>query len=255
VLLKFLHATDYRVFFHVRHWGGASSPGGYSIDVGINSEGLINAFAPDLAKLSTAEQQYWASYSSLPNGEICEEMFQTRMQQRPPNSPGVIDLVQDALDSLSAAFKRRYASDLFDEGTPSDSDLNHLSVGPIGRDFTEVFDLSKELYKWTIERMQTRSLRTALERKAEINKDWKQIKLISVLLDLRGLNSNDTQMVVGPLYGLNELRIASAHTAPPDLDEIFKRMGTTTAPKNPREAWTACGDLVANSLTLFGQAL
>lgn len=53
VLQKYIQVPGYGVFFHMRNWGIASLPGDRgTVDVGINSEGLVNAFAPDIDKLN-----------------------------------------------------------------------------------------------------------------------------------------------------------------------------------------------------------
>ena len=163
VLQKYLQVPGYSVFFHMRSWGSASLSGNRgTIDVGINSQGLINAFAPDIADLPSTEQTYWASYSSLPSGEICEEMFQTRMQQNPPHSPGITELIRDARSQLSTVFEKQFSVDLFKDIEPSQQDLCRLSVGPILNQYTEVNELAKTFYGWVIETMQITPLRTAL---------------------------------------------------------------------------------------------
>jgi hypothetical protein len=57
VLRKYLKNQNDSVFFHMRSWGAARPSGAIeSIDVGINSAGLVNGFALDLSRQSLAEQ-------------------------------------------------------------------------------------------------------------------------------------------------------------------------------------------------------
>lgn len=250
VLQKYLQVPGYNVFFHMRNWGVSSLPGDRdTIDVGINSYGLVNAFAPDIADLSIAEQAYWASFSSLPSGEICEELLQTRMQQNPPKSPGVVDLIREARSQLSSAFQNQISADLFSDIEPSEQELRRLSVGAIGNQFTEVLDLAKILYGWVIETMQVDPLRnTLISLGGTADKNLRQIKLLEKILVAKGLDQAQARTITAPLVGLNELRIGSAHIGDPELEPVFQLMGVSTVPETPRLAWNLCVDAVTNCL-------
>ncbi|MDZ4878132.1 MAG: hypothetical protein CLLPBCKN_007567 [Chroococcidiopsis cubana SAG 39.79] len=257
VLQKYLHIPGYSVFFHMRNWGVASLPGDRgTIDVGINSQGLVNAFAPDIADLSLAEQAYWASFSSLPSGEICEEMFQTRMQQNPPHSPGVVDLIRDARSQLNAHFKHQVSIDLFSDTEPSKQELRRLSVGPVSNQFIEVLELAKLLYEWVIETMQIEPLRNTLSALGgAVDKNLRQIKLLEKILMAKGLNETQTRSIAAPLVSLNKLRIGSAHIGSPELEPVFQLMGASTMPETPRAGWSLCVETVVNCLCSIADTL
>jgi hypothetical protein len=250
VLQKYLQVPGYSVFFHMRNWGVASLPGDRgTIDVGTNSQGLVNAFAPDIANLSLAEQAYWASFSSLPSGEICEEMFQTRMQQNPPHSPGVVDLIRDVRSQLNASFQHQVSAHLFSDAEPSKQELRRLSVGPVSNQFSEVLELAKVLYGWVVETMQVEPLRDTLSNLGGVvDKKLRQIKLLEKILMAKGLDELQARSMTAPLVGLNELRIGSAHIGNPELEPIFQLMGASTIPETPRVGWNFCVDAVANCL-------
>lgn len=250
VLQKYLQVPGYRVFFHMRNWGIASLPGDRNtIDVGTNSQGLVNAFAPDIADLNLVEQTYWASFSSLPSGEVCEEMFQTRMQQNPPHSPGVVDLIRDARSQLNAGFQHQVTADLFSDAEPSKQELRRLSVGPVNNQFTEVLELAKILYGWVIETMQVDPLRDTLSALGGVvDKKLRQIKLLEKILMAKGLDEEQARSMTAPLTGLNKLRIGSAHIDNPELEPIFRLIGASTIPETPRVGWNLCVDAVADCL-------
>lgn len=253
VLQKYLQTNGYKVFFHMRNWGIASPPTRKSIDIGINSQGLVNAFAPDLAKLNLAEQAYWASFSSLPSGGICEELFETRMQNNPPHSPGVTELIQNARSQLNTVFQQKFSVDIFTDGEPSDQDQSKLSIGPINSQYSEVFELAKILYGWVIERMQIVSLRSALG--GTVDNNLRQIKLLEKILMAKGLDNDQARLMTDPLVGLNKLRIGSAHIGNPALESTFKMMGASAIPQTPRESWNLCVDSVTVCLNSIASAL
>ena len=212
VLQKYLNTPGYSVFFHMRNWGVVSLPGDKgTIDVGINSAGMVNAFAPHIGQLTISEQAYWSSFSSLPSGEICDEMFQTRMQQKPPHSPGLTDTVEVSMSKLSEAFQRICPQQLFSGSVPSKENLRKLSVGPVTDRDDEVLELAKMLFGWVIETMETNSLRAALTvTGATVDKKLRQIKLLEKLLTTTGMPESQARSTTAPLVGLNELRIGSA---------------------------------------------
>ena len=254
VLQKYLQVPGYSVFFHMRNWGIASLPGDRgNIDVGINSQGLVNAFAPDIANLSISEQSYWASYSSLPSGEVCEELFQTRMQCDPPNSPGVTNLIRNSCSSLDQVFEEKFSVNLFKDTQPSKQELCKLSIGPILNQDREIAELAKTLYEWVIERMEISSLRTAITVLGGIisedeKKSLKQIGLLKKLLISKGLDETKAHLLTQPLAGLNTLRQGAAHTGSLKLESSFQKMGVSSVPQTPRDGWTFCVDATTQCL-------
>ena len=257
VLQKYLEVSGYSVFFHMRNWGVASLPGDRgTIDVGINSQGLINAFAPHIADLPLTEQLHWASYSSLPSGEVCEEMFQTTMQQEPPDSPGVTELIRVARSQLNTVFKERFSVILFKEKEPSKQELCRLSIGPILDQYTEVTELAKILYGWVIETMIINHLRTALDALGgAVDKKLRQIKLLEKSLIAKGLDEVQARSITAPLVGLNELRIAAAHIGDMKLESAFNLINSSCLPSTPREAWVLCVDATTACLNTITATL
>jgi hypothetical protein len=241
VLRRHLSTPGYNVYFHMRNWGSASVPGAHSIDVGINDVGLVTAFAPDLADLSEADQAYWASFSVVPSGGVCWELFQTRMQQDPPRSPSVIDVVQSVRRGLQDVVPH-----LFDDPDASLARASHLSVGPIGADDAEFLDLAKVIYNAFIEKMNIKTLRSEIG--TAVDDNWRQIRLLEELLMKRGSSKEDARTMVKPLHALRQLRVADAHVSAAEVESAFRDLGINSAPGTPRQKFNVCVDAVANTL-------
>lgn len=256
VLDRFLKMDNYDVFFHMRNWGAATTPTGKSIDVGINSQGLVNAFVGDLRELRTAEKSYWASHSTLPSGEVCKELFQTRMLCNPPRSIGIIELLENIQTEINDVFKSKFSKNLYNDYHPKDSEKSHLSVGPTTTtDFSQLCYLSKLLYKWIIESMKIVSLRSALGGYTDYDDKWKQIKLLKELLKIHNIESETIKEIINPLNAINNLRIFDAHLVERDLEQVFAIMGKDSLPDNPREAWKICVDSIVDSLNKISEIL
>jgi hypothetical protein len=253
VLDRYLRTPGYGAAFHMRTWGGVWTPYG-NVDVGINSRGLVNAFMPDIAQLPVGEQQHWAIYSVLPDGEICEAMVQTRMQQRPPHLPGVIELMSDAMRSLRDAIREKFQVELYGidlDDAPEQS--GRLSIGPLSGQLHEVAELAVPLYAWVIQAMDVTALRSVLKQHCiEVPEKGGQIVLLrTILSELAGLPADDTRQVTGPLTAVNELRAKAAHVAEPDFEAVLPMLGLPAMPSSPREFWDSLVDAVAQSLQMM----
>jgi hypothetical protein len=249
VLDRYFTTSGYNAGFHMRTWGGATSPHG-SIDIGINSRELLNAFMPDIAKLPVKEQMHWASHSVLPDGEVCWAMFETRMQLNPPHLPGVIDLMADAFNGLIDIVHFRFGIQLAQRVSDLPPGSGRLSVGPIHGDLSEVADLAVPLYAWVIERLLVARLRSLLKAQSvPIKESARQLVLLRLLLtNVAGTAEPEARKILGPLDALNELRSKAAHVAKPDYSALLPRLGLSAMPATPRRYWDALVDAVANSL-------
>lgn len=256
VLQKYLSAEGYSSFFHMRQWGAAADPRQNSVDVGLNSRGLLTAYGPDIAKLARDDQAYWASYSAVPDGEICDELFQTRMQQSPPHSPSVIDLLQDARESIGTSFRSAFGADLFRAFDPLDREKQHMSVGPILKQDKELAELVQSVYDWLIDSMDFETLRQALQKRAApFDADWRQLKLLEQLLaSYPRIGPDRAHDMVQPLHLVRTLRVMRSHPQDRGVEDIFLRFDLNVEPFRHRAAWDALVDVVSGTLRgiIFG---
>jgi len=171
------------------------------------------------------------------------------MQQNPPHSPGITELIRDARSQLNAVFQNQFSIDLSNDIEPSKQELRRLSVGPVGNQFTEVLELAKILYGWVIETMQIDTLRTALrDLGGTVDEKLRQIKLLEKILIAKGLDEPQSRSMTAALVGLNQLRIGSAHIGNHELVSPFQLMGVSSIPQTPRAGWHLCVDAVIESL-------
>jgi hypothetical protein len=257
VLERYLRTPGHGASFHMRTWGGISTPHG-SVDAGVNSRGLLNAYMPDIAKLPVGEQQHWALHSVPPDGEICDAMFQTRMQQLPPNLPGVIDLISSGVSDLHDAVSQKFQTKLFSASSTELSEgRGALSIGPLGSEMKEVAELNVPLYAWIIQPMQISALRSILsKRSVAFDHKTRQIVLLrSILVEVVGMTAEDASELTGPLTAINELRAKAAHAAAADFDAVLPMLRLAELPSNPRELWDSIIDATADSLRKIALAI
>jgi len=241
------HFTDksYGVFFHMRTWGRAWHPvGDVGVDVGINSEGLVVAFVKDLQDLRPADQNYWSGFSVNPHGDVCEEMYLTRMMCAPPRSPGTVALLEEARSSLHVAFRDRFGDELFEERAPSEKVKMRLSVGPLRGADAELGRLAKDVFIWLGDGLRKKALKPHCGLAKEAKNKLGSIRLLEHVLKQSGAMSPRT--VCLPLDALRRLRISDAHVEPGALREVQAQLGLTSDVQG-RDLWFALVDAVADS--------
>lgn len=232
----------------MRTWGVATTAGGDSVDVGINDAGLLTAFAPDLRELGDVDQTYWASFSVLPSGGACREMWQTRMMLDPPHSPNAVELIHRTRRALHDAFLAKFGVAIYPEPDGEIHSAPHASVGPVGAEDREFLDLAKVLYKAVIETMSVTSLRTAIGSSREVEPKWGQIRLLTEVFIAQGLTNDSARRLLRPLDALNRLRISEAHLTEEKFESAFKDLGVEGVPATPRRKWNACLDSIVAAL-------
>jgi hypothetical protein len=251
VLRKYLDAPGYSIGFHMRNWGVASTPKGCSVDVGVNDEQLVTAFAPDIADLPAHDQAHWASYSVVPSGEVCRELFETRLQQNPPHSPSLPELIRAAIEDLNDAFRAKHGTALYPKAEDQLPARRHISIGPVTENTQEFLDLAKTLYKVAIENMDEQALKNALppDQRPKPGETLRSIALTERLLIAAGYDQKAMRHLTDRLRALNRLRIAEAHLlSTADLLNDLSEWGATALPCSRRLMWHLAVDTVSGTL-------
>jgi hypothetical protein len=250
VLRKYLESPGYGVYFHMRNWGGASTPMNKSVDTGVNEEQLVTAFAPDIADLPAPEQAYWASFNVVPSGGVCKELFQTRMMLAPPHSPSLPELIKEARGALDGAFKNRYGNDLYRKKPDDLPSRQHLSVGPVTENIKEFLDLAKTLYAIAVEDLDDGAIKKALppDQRPGKGETLRSIALMERLLVSLGNDAVCVRSLTDRLRALNRLRVIEAHLlSTADVEKEFEFWGVDV-PRSCREMWHVTVDAVTKTL-------
>jgi hypothetical protein len=154
------------------------------------------------------------------------------MQQRPPNSPGTVDLIHGEITRLNQSYNLRFGEQVHHHFSTDDKARQRLSVGPLEEDWDELTELAKDLYSWLVEGFSIAALRRPLSAES-YSKDWKQIKLIETLMsEVLGGEQADVAALVGPLKDLNGLRVGHAHSL-----DVPQLRHFDIAGRRVRDAW------------------
>ncbi len=254
VLQRYLDDPSYKVSFHMRTWGSAESPSG-SVVAGINSKGLVTAYARDIAKLRESEQLHWAAYNVVVDGEVCYELFETQMQQNPPHSPNVVELVGMARKAMRDALTTLLGVDCFRDHDLDERRKMRLTVGPVIPNESEVQHLAQTIYDWLIDPLAFGPLRDYLSLKnLTFDNQERQISLLQKVIATR-VGEERAKALVAPLRMVGHLRVQAAHPTDSDVATELKNVGITQGVDTPRGAYMAMVDRLAKGLVDIAAAL
>ena len=234
VLRRYLETDGFRLFFHMRRWGFGENPEGDAIDIGINENGQVTAFARDIAKIPLDQQAYWSSHSCFPTGGVCRELWQTRMQCDPPHSPNVLELMEEARQAICDSLEPLTSTPLYHDGGVEQKDRWALTVGPLSDDLGELARLAKLLYQLCLETLDVRKLRRAVEKQPSPEpgelKNWGSIRCLQALAELLGgAPQEEAIQTCKPLKDLNSIRQMDAHAWSLSAEHVGSMYGVDTS--------------------------
>src|SRR5215510_13695633 len=87
--------------WYTRDTGSVGSSPDYSVHFGVNSLGLINVYAKDIALLPEWQQKVWAGYNMSPEGKVSEELLASHMKADPTNTQTPEEFLAKGLSKLN----------------------------------------------------------------------------------------------------------------------------------------------------------
>ncbi len=189
------------------------------VHFGVNQLGHINAYAYDVARLSVWERKIWVAKNIRPDGGVSVELLSAQMKCEPADTKSPEILISRAVEWLRECCNEKYQTDIFKE---------HAEIQEIKKrlhrfrslDENGLRGLGKDAVKYTIERMNKKSLMKILKLD---NSELGTLKLLESLL--ASVTSKDfAKSHMAPLYGVYDLRGADAHLASKDIENSYTRI-------------------------------
>jgi len=204
--------------WYTRETGGVKGSPGYGrVHFGINSLGLVNAYAKDVALLPEWLQRVWAGFNVSPEGKVSAELFSAQGRGVPAPTQPPESFLPVGVGVLNDAFTKRFGRPLFrprsDPREEFKSCHRFKALSASG-----LYGLAKDLVRVVVEHVDTAVLHKIVAPPAKEN--WGSLKsLEKVLATVTG--EKWAHKALGPLHGIYNLRLADAHTASQDLDEAY----------------------------------
>ena len=94
--------------WYTRETGGVRGSPDYQIHFGINSLGLVNAYAKDVALQPEWLQRIWAGFNVSPEGKVSAELFAAQGEGIPAPTQAPEGYLRDGVTLLNEAFAKRF---------------------------------------------------------------------------------------------------------------------------------------------------
>jgi hypothetical protein len=203
--------------WYTRETGSVKGSPDYRVHFGINSLGLVNAYAKDVALLPEWLQRVWTGFNVSPEGKVSAELFLAQGQGVPAQTQAPEAFLPVGIAVLDDAFTTRFGRALFRPHTDSAEVLTACHRFK-ALSAPSLYGLAKDLVRLVVEHIDTSALHQIVAPPDKEN--WGSLKsLEKVLATVTG--EGRARTALGPLHGIYNLRLADAHVASKDLDEAY----------------------------------
>jgi len=193
---------------------GAAKP--YSVTFGVNSLGLVNVLAKDIAYLPEAHKKLWVAHNCSPEGQVSQELLTMQAEGSWVRTIAPEIELWEKMKSLQTTFERRFSHALF---RPSATFHNPGCHRFVCADLDGLFLLSKELTRSTIEHLDLKALRDLTQGE---DSNLGTLKRLEILITQEGA---DGHTIMGPLFAVYDLRQFDAHVSAQDVSKEFALLG------------------------------
>lgn len=224
VMMALAHQRGGGLEWHTRDSGSVWCSPDHPIHFGVNSAGLVNANAKDIALLPEWQQRIWAGYNVGPNEGVSDELLDSQARAKPANTQAPESFLVPGLDLIRQLSQEKLGAPILRQ---HDRSLEIASRCHRFRavDAAGLLALAKDLARLVVDAIYITALRAALSMSGE--DDLRSLKLLERLLATR-LDPERARAVMGPLVGIYELRHADAHLPSSGIDEALALAGVSS---------------------------
>jgi hypothetical protein len=221
VMPALAHRRGGSLSWYTRDTGSVGCSPDYGVHFGLNSLGLINVYAKDIALLPDWQQKVWAGYNISPEGKVSEELLASQVKAEPADTlapeeflaSGLLRLNHLAEAKLGITIVRQH--DQIPDLIPRVHRFRATAKEGL-------FALAKDLARLTADSIDA----GAVQELAPPPKGtrWGSLKSLENLLATR-IDPKHARAMLSPLVGIYELRHADAHLASREFSEALDLVG------------------------------
>lgn len=204
--------------WYTQETGGVGCGPGSLTHFGLNPVGLVTVYAYDIANLDLWQQRIWSSHNVSPEGGVSKELLSAQTRAIVAKSKAPEKELEELLAMLDRLFVAATGSPLFrphaETETLSKSISRFRALEHYG-----LFALAKDIMRLFADRIDVGPLQRIAPPPPK--EKWGSLKSLEKYLATL-VTPEEARKVMGPLFGVYELRLADAHLAANDLEESFK---------------------------------
>ncbi len=204
--------------WYTRETGGVRGSPDCRVPFGINSLGLISAYAKDVVLEPEWLQRVWAGFNVSPEGKVSAELFSAQGQGVPASTQAPERFLPVGIAALNDAFTKRFGRALFRPHTDSAEAFKSChrfkALSASG-----LYGLAKDLVRVVVEHIDTAALHKIVA--PPNGENWGSLKSLEKVL-ATVIGEKEAHAALGPLHGIYDLRLADAHVpSKDDLGEAY----------------------------------
>lgn len=221
VMTALSHRRGGSLNWYTRDTGKVGCSPDSTVRFGVNSLGLINVYAKDIAFLPEWVQKIWSGYNISPEGRVSDEMFAAQVRAVPANTHAPERFLNKGLSRLNDLAKETFGIDLF---------RPHKQIPQLitrahrfrATDQDGLFALAKDLTRLTADSLDTAALKKIAAPPQDTK--WGSLKLLQNLLATK-IAPESARKILSPLFWIYDLRLADAHLPKQELGDVLSLLG------------------------------
>ncbi len=190
----------------------------YPTHFGLNSAGLVNVYAYDIARLPIWQQRVWAGHNESPDAPVSTELLMSQMKAAPAKTHAPEAVLRVMLDEVDAAARSWIGQPLFKQHDATASILATVHRFRALEDHG-VLALAKDIARLIADRIDIGVLRKVTS--PPKGESWGSLKSLEKALTTVAGDAQARAMLT-PLVGAYQLRLGDAHLPSAEIEEAFR---------------------------------
>lgn len=217
VIMALAHSRGGALSWYTRDTGTVRCSPDYGIPFGINSLGLINAYAKDIVLLPEWQQQIWAGNNISPEGGVSEELIASQVKATPAGTQAPEKYLYRGIELVNEISKRKLGIQLF-----RDHEAMPELISRVHRfravDEAGLYALANDVARMTADSLDTNAMQTIVPTPEETS--WGSLRTLENLLAAK-IPPEFARSMTSAMVGAYELRHADAHLPKNDIEDAF----------------------------------
>ena len=201
------------LLWHTAHTGSVSFLH-RSVHFGVNPLGLVNVYAKDIALLPNWLQQIWAGRNVSPDGKVSPELLASQVNATPPETQAPEDFIIKGIEILNKLSGFQIIRETESLYKISKQCHRFRAVNIDG-----LYALAKDLARITADSIDATKLQDIVA--APKGEKWGSLKSLENYLGTI-IPQEKAKLIMGPLFGIYDLRLADAHLPKDDYKAQFR---------------------------------
>lgn len=218
VMSALAHRRGGTLGWYTKDTGSVGCAPDSSVHFDVNSLGLINVYAKDIALLPDWQQRIWAGYNVSSEGKVSEELLESQMKAAPANTKAPEAFFAGSIAELNEIIEEKFDVTIIKDHEQA-AELIKRTHRFRATSKEGLFSLAKDLARLTADSIDAKAVQKIVS--PPKNTKWGSLKSLEKFLATI-VEPNQARTLMGPLFGIYELRHLDAHLTSDEADEALK---------------------------------